>query len=65
MVENLKYAKKQSSKVKAVQQYDLQGRLIAEWDSISLASKQLGIPVGNIVRNIKSTIVRKYRFKYK
>lgn len=65
-VELSKYEKRTHSSSKSILQYDKNGVFIKEWKSINEASRELGIPTANIIRNIKSdAIPRKYKFKYK
>lgn len=65
LIDNIQYNKRRDPRIKAVQQYDLDGNFIAEWDSIFEAAKDLNTSTSNICRKIKSLKPRKYRFVYK
>ena len=65
LTEDIQYNRRRDPRIKAVQQYDLDGNLIAEWDSIYEAAQDLGTSTSNICRKIKSLKPRKYRFVYK
>lgn len=65
LTDDIQYDRRRDPRIKAVQQYDLDGNLIAEWDSIFEAAQDLNTSTGNICRKIKSSKPRKYRFVYK
>lgn len=65
LVDNIQYNKRRNTRIKAVQQYDLNGNLIAEWDSVFEAAQSFNTSTSNICRKIKSPNPRKYRFVYK
>lgn len=62
---HVRYVKRRDPRIRAVQQYDLEGHLIAEWDSIFEAAKDLNTSTSNICRKIKSIKPRKFKFIYK
>ena len=65
LTKNIKYKKRKDSRAKAIQQYDLQGNLIAEWESIFEAATALNTSTSNIRRKLRSQKPRKYKFVYK
>ena len=65
-MEGLSYSRRMPASSKAIVLYDKHNNFVNEWPSINEASKCLGIPSSNIIRNIKSSAPpRKYKFKYK
>ena len=66
-VKDIKHMICQRHRAKSIEQYSLEGILIATYDSISEASRKTNIHISNISRNCqgKTKRVRNFIFKYK
>ena len=65
LTDNFKYEKRISKRLKPILQYDLNGRLLAEWPSVSEAARQLKTSTSSICKSINCSSPKKYIFRYK